>query len=68
MPANVLRELLLSDAGLALGFASVLVERRRQVEVKLEHLVFRDVHARLAALLVELGDEYGVASDGSWPT
>ena len=35
-------------------------ERRKQIETKLEHLVFRDVQAKLAALLLELGDEYGV--------
>src|SRR5690606_25327306 len=38
-------------------------ERRRQIETKLEHLVFRDVQAKLAALLLELGDEYGVDSE-----
>ena len=27
--------------------------------MKIEHLVFRDVHAKLAALLLDLGKEYG---------
>ncbi len=61
VPAQALRDLLLSDASLALAFASVLIERRRAVEAKLEHVIFRSVQAKLAALLLELGEEYGVA-------
>ena len=37
----------------------VVGERRRLMETKIEHLVFRDVHAKLASLLLELGREYG---------
>jgi CRP-like cAMP-binding protein len=36
-----------------------LGRRRKQLETKLEHLVFKDVQAKLAALLLELGEEYG---------
>ena len=40
-------------------FTQIVGRRRRQIETKIEHLVFRDVQAKLAALLLELGDEYG---------
>ncbi len=60
LPRDAFRELLLGDAALAFQFACTIGERRRQIETKLEHLVFRDVQAKLAALLLELGEEYGV--------
>ncbi|MCA9692784.1 MAG: Crp/Fnr family transcriptional regulator [Myxococcales bacterium] len=63
MPREVFARLLLSDATLTFAFAEIIGQRRREMETKLEHLVFRDVHAKLAALLLELGKEYGVDSD-----
>lgn len=63
VPRDVFTDLLLGDAALAFKFACTVGERRKALETKLEHLVFRDVQAKLAALLLELGDEYGVESD-----
>jgi CRP-like cAMP-binding protein len=63
VPRELFRELLLSDANLAFNFACIVGERRKQLETKLEHLVFRDVQAKLAALLLELGEEYGVETE-----
>jgi CRP-like cAMP-binding protein len=63
VPREVFRALLLADAALAFQFACALGERRKQLETKLEHLVFRDVQAKLAALLLELGEEYGVETE-----
>jgi CRP-like cAMP-binding protein len=63
LPSHVLRELLLAHPGLAFEFAAVLVQKRRAVEGKLAHLIFRDVQTKLASLLLDLGEEYGVASD-----
>jgi CRP-like cAMP-binding protein len=60
LPREQFQELMLSDAQLAFNFACIVGERRRQIETKLEHLVFRDVQAKLAALLLELSEEYGV--------
>ncbi|KIG12965.1 cAMP-binding protein [Enhygromyxa salina] len=59
LPVDVFRELLLADAKLCFSFLSDVGKRRRQLETKLEHLVFKDVQAKLAALLLELGEEYG---------
>ncbi|MEE9386646.1 MAG: Crp/Fnr family transcriptional regulator [Nannocystaceae bacterium] len=63
IPVERFQELLLNDAHLCFRFACLVGERRRQVETKLEHLVFRDVQAKLAALLLELAEEYGVETD-----
>lgn len=60
VPRDLFKELLLSDSKLCFTFACIVGDRRRQIETKLEHLVFRDVQAKLAALLLELADEYGV--------
>jgi CRP-like cAMP-binding protein len=38
----------------------VLAQRRREVESKIENLVFKDVNSKLAELLLRLADEYGV--------
>lgn len=63
IPLEMFSELLVSDAKLAFKYASIIGERRRALETKLEHLVFRDVPAKLAALLLELGVEYGVETE-----
>lgn len=60
LPRELFKELVLSDSQLCFNFACIVGDRRRQIETKLEHLVFRDVQAKLAALLLELSDEYGV--------
>ncbi|MFY0534965.1 Crp/Fnr family transcriptional regulator [Nannocystis pusilla] len=59
LPREPLRDLIFADSVLAFRFAQVLAQRRRSAETRLEHFVFRDVHAKLAALLLELGREYG---------
>jgi CRP/FNR family cyclic AMP-dependent transcriptional regulator len=38
----------------------VVAQRRREVENKIEQLVFKDVNAKLAELLLRLGVEYGI--------
>lgn len=60
LPREIFAEFLLSDADLCFKFACIVGDRRRQIETKLEHLVFRDVQAKLAALLLDLGTEYGI--------
>ena len=39
-----------------------MLQRRREVENKVEQLLFKDVNAKLAELLLRLGNEYGVQS------
>ncbi|MBT8496262.1 MAG: Crp/Fnr family transcriptional regulator [Deltaproteobacteria bacterium] len=45
---------------LGLRMTQLLAARRRDLENKLETLVFRDVTSKLAELLLQLADEYGV--------
>jgi len=59
LPRESIRALLQTESQIAFRFIKVIGDRRRSMETKIEHLVFRDVHAKLAALLLELGEEYG---------
>ena len=38
----------------------VVAQRRREVENKIEQLIFKDVNSKLAELLLRLGEEYGI--------
>jgi CRP-like cAMP-binding protein len=59
LPRESIRALLEAEPHIAFRFIKVIGDRRRSMETKIEHMVFRDVHAKLAALLLELGREYG---------
>lgn len=50
---------------IALRIIRVLAERLRLAEEEIENLVFRDVPGRLAALLLRLGEAYGVRDKNS---
>jgi CRP-like cAMP-binding protein len=52
--------LLQTHAPLGYQMTRILAQRRRELENKLETLVFRDVTSKLAELLLNLADEYGV--------
>jgi len=52
--------LLNTHAKLGFKMTKLLAKRRLELENKLETLVFRDVTSKLAELLLELADEYGV--------
>lgn len=53
-------KLLQQHASLGFHMTRLLAKRRRELENKLETLVFRDVTSKLAELLLQLADEYGV--------
>lgn len=53
-------KLLQAHSHLGLQMTRLLARRRRDIENKLETLVFRDVTSKLAELLLSLADEYGV--------
>jgi CRP/FNR family cyclic AMP-dependent transcriptional regulator len=59
LPRSAIQTLLLTDPKISFRFMKVIGQRRKAMESKIEQLVFRDVHAKLAALLIELGEEYG---------
>lgn len=45
---------------LAMRMVRMLGERRQRLENRVEHLLFRSAHSRLAALFIELGQTFGV--------
>jgi len=59
LPRESVIALLQTEPHIAFRFIKVIGDRRRAMETKIEHLMFRDVHAKMAALLLELGREYG---------
>jgi len=52
--------MLQAQALLGYRLTKVLAARRRDVENKIENLVFKDVNSKLAELLLRLANEYGV--------
>jgi CRP/FNR family transcriptional regulator, cyclic AMP receptor protein len=64
MITEILRDdferLLQTNAYLGYQMTKILAARRRDIENKLEALVFRDVTSKLAELLLRLAEEYGV--------
>ena len=52
--------LLQTHAVLGYRLTKILAQRRRDVEAKIENLIFKDVNSKLAELLLRLGVEYGV--------
>jgi CRP-like cAMP-binding protein len=53
-------KLLSTHASLGYRMTKILAQRRREMETKIENLVFKDVNSKLAELLLRLGSEYGV--------
>ena len=56
-----LDELLRSDGGAAYKFSRALIARRKDLETRVEQLIFKDVGAKLAELLLNLGHEHGIS-------
>ena len=52
--------LLQTHAVLGYRLTKILAQRRRDVEAKIENLIFKDVNSKLAELLLRLSLEYGV--------
>jgi CRP-like cAMP-binding protein len=60
IPRADFEQLVERERTVAFRLTKVLAQRRREVESKIEHLVFKDVNAKLAGLLLRLAGEYGV--------
>jgi CRP-like cAMP-binding protein len=58
---ELLDNLLKSDGGAAYKFARALIARRKDLETRVEQLIFKDVGAKLAELLLNLGNEHGIS-------
>ncbi len=51
---------ILSKPASALAFAQLVASRRRKLEDRLDSLLFKGAHARLAGLFIDLAQEFGV--------
>ncbi len=60
IPQDQLDHLLRSNVDVAYPFVRTLIARRRDLEAKVEQLIFKDVGSKLAELLLRLGSEHGI--------
>jgi len=60
---ETLESLLNAHGALAYRFARSLIERRKDLETRVEQLIFKDVGSKLAELLLNLGEEHGVKEE-----
>ncbi len=56
-----LDQLLSVNGVAAYKFARALISRRKDLETRVEQLIFKDVGSKLAELLLNLGNEHGIA-------
>jgi CRP-like cAMP-binding protein len=63
LPRDALDNLLKHDGGAAYKFARALILRRKDLETRVEQLIFKDVGAKLAELLLNLGHEHGISDE-----
>jgi CRP/FNR family cyclic AMP-dependent transcriptional regulator len=63
VPRDLLDTLLKHDGGAAYKFARALIARRKDLETRVEQLIFKDVGAKLAELLLNLGQEHGISDE-----
>jgi CRP-like cAMP-binding protein len=57
---KALDHLLGSQVAVSYPFVRTLIARRRDLETKVEQLIFKDVGSKLAELLLRLGTEHGI--------
>jgi len=60
IPKDDFMRIMMRNAGLALKLMKLVGERRRRLESRVENLLFRSAHSRLAALFLELAGTFGV--------
>jgi len=58
---ELLDQLLRTNGITAYKFARALIARRKDLETRVEQLIFKDVGSKLAELLLSLGAEHGIA-------
>ena len=57
---NLFERLIQREGLVGYRLCKILAQRRREIENKLENLVFKDVNSKLAELLLRLAVEYGI--------
>jgi CRP-like cAMP-binding protein len=66
IPLKVFHDLLESHTGVLLAIIRQMGQRMKRIESRVENLVFRDVRARLAGILLELKEDFGHPRGDSW--
>ena len=64
IPVGVFQELLESKPEVVLEITRQIGQRLKRIESRVENLVFRDVRARVAHILLELAQDFGKEDDG----
>jgi CRP-like cAMP-binding protein len=62
IPCESFERLLTSQASITIAITKQIGARMKRIESRIEHLVFRDVRARIARVLLELADDFGSPS------
>jgi CRP-like cAMP-binding protein len=60
VPRDDFEKLLQKEGMIGYRLTKIVAQRRREVENKIEQLIFKDVNAKLAELLLRLASEYGI--------
>ena len=60
IPKDEFMRVMMRNAGLAVEMMRLVGDRRRQLENRVESLLFRSAHARLAGLFIDLAGPFGV--------
>jgi CRP/FNR family cyclic AMP-dependent transcriptional regulator len=60
---ELLDQMLQSNGVASYKFARALILRRKDLETRVEQLIFKDVGSKLAELLLNLGHEHGIADE-----
>jgi CRP/FNR family transcriptional regulator, cyclic AMP receptor protein len=60
---DLLDQLLRTNGVAAYKFARALILRRKDLETRVEQLIFKDVGSKLAELLLSLGHDHGIADE-----
>src|SRR3954469_3815785 len=60
---ELLDQLLHTNGVAAYKFARALIARRKDLETRVEQLIFKDVGSKLAELLLSLGHDHGIADE-----
>jgi CRP-like cAMP-binding protein len=64
IPVGVFQTLIESRPGIALEITRQIGQRLKRIESRVENLVFRDVRARVAHILLELAQDFGKPANG----
>ena len=64
VPRQQFQRTLAARTGVVLEVSRQMGERMKRIETRVENLVFRDVRSRVADILLELGEDFGVEEAG----